>query len=175
MRAVVSRGPGPEGKHAGEQALSTSAPPCLSRRGIVDKPGGTGGYKRMLSGKSNDGPRWPRGQKFSLSLAGREAQEAYRTAVLSARGQSRGALDAALSAWAAPRQVEPPDGVLLGELLERPRGLSDLTGALEDAGASGAEIRAALARLIAAGLVDAAPARAAAVEEQPARRSWYGS
>ena len=126
----------------------------------------------MLSGKSNDGPRWPRGQKFSLSLAGREAQEAYRTAVLSARGQSRAALDAALSSWAAPRQVQPADGVILGELLERARGLQELTSALEDAGTSGTEVRVALARLIAAGLVDAVPARVA--PEEPVRR-WYGN
>ncbi len=125
----------------------------------------------MFSGKLNAGPRWPRGQKFSLSLAGREAQEAHRTAVLSARGQSRAALDAALSAWAAPRQVEPSDGVLLGELLERTRGLPDLTRSLEASGASGAEIRAALGRLVAAGLVEAIPARG---PEEPVRR-WYGS
>jgi hypothetical protein len=125
----------------------------------------------MFSGR-NEGPRWPRGQKFSLSLAGREAQGAYQTAVLAARGQSRAALDAALTAWAAPRQVEPADGVLLGELLDRARGLPDLTRALEDAGTSGAEVRTALARLIAAGLVDAAPARAA--PEEPVRR-WYGN
>lgn len=125
----------------------------------------------MLSGKSNDGPRWPRGQKFSLSLAGREAHQAYRTAVLSARGQSRTALESALAAWAAPRQVEPSDGVLLGELLENPRGLPDLTRSLEGAGVSGAEVRAALARLISATLVDAARARDA--EELP--RRWYGS
>lgn len=112
----------------------------------------------MLQAKPSDGARWPRGQKFTLSLAGREAHEAHRTAVLSARGLSRSALDAALSAWAAPRQVEPGDGVLLGELLERPRGLSDLSGALEDAGTSAAEVRAAIGRLVRAGLVDPVPA-----------------
>lgn len=111
----------------------------------------------MFADKPNDGPRWPRGQKFTLSLAGREAQEAHRTTVLSARGQSRLALDAALGAWAGPRQVQPGDGVLLAELLERPRGLPDLTRALEDAGTSGAEVRAAIARLVTAGLVEAVP------------------
>ncbi len=121
----------------------------------------------MFPGKLNDGPRWPRGQKFTLSLAGREAQEAYRSAVLSARGQSRAALDAALATWAEPRQVQPGDGVLLGELLERPRGLPDLTRALEDAGASGAEVRAALGRLVGAGLVEAIAPKPA---EEPAVR-----
>jgi hypothetical protein len=122
----------------------------------------------MFAGKLNDGPRWPRGQKFSLSLAGREAQEAYRTAVLSARGQSRATLDALLLAWAEPRAVQPGDGVILVELLERPRGLPDLTRSLEAAGRSGAEVRAAMGRLVAAALVDAAPARAP--EEAPAVR-----
>jgi hypothetical protein len=122
----------------------------------------------MFAGKVNDGPRWPRGQKFSLSLAGREAQEAYRTAVLSARGQSRAVLDATLGAWAEPRKVQPGDGVLLGELLERPRGLPDLTRALESAGSSGAEVRAAVGRLVSTGLVEAQPARP--VEEAPAVR-----
>lgn len=108
----------------------------------------------MLQAKPSDGPRWPRGQKFTLSLAGREAHEAHRAAVLSARGLSRSALDAALAAWAAPRQVDPGDGVLLGELLDKPRGLSDLTRAFENAGASAAEVRSAVARLVSSGLVD---------------------
>lgn len=115
----------------------------------------------MFADKSNDGPRWPRGQKFSPSLAGREAHEAHRRAVLEARGLSRSALDAALAAWAAPRQVQPGDGVVLGELLEKPRGLSDLSRALEEAGTTAAEVRAAVGRLVQAGLVDpvAAPSR----------------
>lgn len=111
----------------------------------------------MLQSKPVDGPRWPRGQKFTLSLAGREAHEAHRSAVLLARGLSRAALDAALAAWAAPRQVEPGDGVLLGELLEQARGLPDLTRALDSAGASASEVRSAVARLVSAGLVDLVP------------------
>ncbi len=111
----------------------------------------------MLQSKSGDAPRWPRGQKFTLSLAGREAHEAHRTAVQSARGLSRASLDAALAAWAAPRQVQPGDGVLLGEMLDQPRGLPDLTRALEGAGTSATEVRAAVARLVKAGLVDLVP------------------
>jgi hypothetical protein len=128
----------------------------------------------MLQSKSGDGPRWPRGQKFTQSLAGREAHEAHRAAVLSARGLSRAALDAALSAWAAPRQVEPGDGVLLGELRERPRGLPDLTRELEAAGTSASEVRAAIARLVSAGLVDLVPtARQAEDLRFPVR--WAGT
>jgi hypothetical protein len=120
--------------------------------------------------------RWPRGQKFSLSAAGREAHEAHRQAVLHARGVGRGALDAGLLAWAAPRQVEPGDGVLLGELLEKPRGLADLSRALEDAGTSAAEVRGAIDRLVGAGLVEPVPM--ASQEEQrptPAPMRWARS
>jgi len=114
----------------------------------------------MLQAKTADGPRWPRGQKFTLSAQGREAHEAHRQAVQQARGVGRGALDAALLAWAAPRKVEPGDGVLLGELLEQPRGLADLSRALDDAGHSAAEVRSAVGRLVAAGLVEPVVAQA---------------
>jgi len=120
----------------------------------------------MLQSKPDGGPRWPRGQKFTLSLAGREAHEAHRAAVQSARGLSRAALDAALAAWAEPRQVAPGDGVLLGELLEQPRGLPELARALDGAGTTASEVRAALARLVTAGLVDLVPT---ARQEEEAR------
>ncbi|ACL66887.1 conserved hypothetical protein [Anaeromyxobacter dehalogenans 2CP-1] len=107
--------------------------------------------------KPREGPRWARGQKFTLSLAGRDAEEAYRAAVLDARGAGRAVLDTALAAWASPRAVEPGDGVLLGELKGKPRGLSDLGHALEDAGIPGAEVRAALDRLVRAGLAELVP------------------
>jgi len=125
----------------------------------------------MLQGKTNDGPRWPRGQKFTLSATGREAHLAHRQAVQQARGVGRGALETALSAWAAPRQVEPGDGVLLGELLERPRGLADLSRSLEDAGHSPVEVRAAIDRLVVAGLVEPVAVQPPAPEEgvHPAR------
>lgn len=112
----------------------------------------------MQQGKNDAAPRWARGQKFTLSPAGREAEEAYRAAVLEARGAGRPALEAALAAWAAPHApVTFGDGVLLGELKAKPPGLSDLTRALEDAGIGAAEVRAALARLVSAGLVVLVP------------------
>jgi hypothetical protein len=108
----------------------------------------------MLQGKTPDGTRWPRGQKFTLSAAGVEADVAYRGAVLDARAMSRAALEGALAAWAAPRQVAAGDGVVLGELRTKPSGLADLARALEDAGTSAAEVRAAVDRLVKAGLLD---------------------
>ncbi len=118
----------------------------------------------MLLGKTSDGPRWPRGQKFTLSAGGRGAHEARNLAVQAARGVGRSALDAALLAWASPLQIQPGDGVLLGELLVKPLGLADLSRALEDAGLSAAEVRASIARLVGAGLVEPV---APAVEEVP--------
>jgi hypothetical protein len=132
----------------------------------------------MLQGKIDDGPRWPRGQKFVLSAAGRSAHEAHRAAVQEARGVGRAALDAALAAWSAPLQVEPSDGVLLAELRDKPRGLPELTRAVEDAGVSAAEVRGAIGRLVKAGLVEPVPlasqVAAAAPEPAPApfRSRW---
>jgi len=121
----------------------------------------------MLLEKPSEGPRWPRGQKFALSQGGRDAHEAHRAAVASARGLSRSALEAALAAWAEPRQVQPGDGVVLGELRDRPRGLPEVTRGLESAGSSAAEVRAALGRLVAAGLVDPVPTSRAGGDPAP--------
>jgi hypothetical protein len=109
----------------------------------------------MLLGKSsNDAKRWPRGQKFSVSLSGATAEEAYRAAVLGARASGRAALDAALSAWAGPLGVAPSDGVILAELAGKRLGVSALCEALEAAGIAPADVRAGIARLVAAGIVE---------------------
>ncbi len=129
----------------------------------------------MHQDKPTDGRRWPRGQKFSLSAAGREAHDAHRLAVQEARGVGRVALDAALAAWAGPRQVQAGDGVLLTELLEKPRGLSDLAHALEDAGTSAAEVRSAIDRLVSAGLVEAVPLASQQQPPAPAPVRWARS
>ncbi len=127
----------------------------------------------MQLGKDDAAPRWARGQKFTLSAAGRTAEEAYRAAVLEARGAGRSALEAALAAWAAPHPpVQPGDGVLLGELKAKPPGLTELARALEGAGIEAAEVRAALGRLVAAGLVELVPlaSQLAAAERPPVHR-----
>jgi hypothetical protein len=111
----------------------------------------------MLSSKPPDRKRWPRGQKFTLSVAGAEAEEAYRTAVLGSRSSGRSALDSALSAWATPRRVAPGDGVVLTELTGKRLGLTQLVDALEPTGIPPDEVRAAVARLVEAGIVEAVP------------------
>jgi hypothetical protein len=103
------------------------------------------------------GRRWPRGQKFSISSSGLPAEEAYRAAVLGARSAGRAALDAALDAWARPHGIRPGDGVVLGEIRRERRGLADLASALEGCGIEAREVREAVDRLVAAGLVDPVP------------------
>lgn len=122
----------------------------------------------MLLGKTG-GPRWARGQKFSLSTLGLEADAGYRAAVAGARGVGRAALDSALAGWAAPLGVAAQDGVVLGELREKPRGLPELTSALEDAGIPTSEVRLALDRLVKGGLVDLVPLASQRPPEQATR------
>jgi hypothetical protein len=111
----------------------------------------------MLSRKPSDARRWPRGQKFTLSTVGGDAQEAYRAAVLTARASGRAALETALSAWATPRQVAPGDGIIVAELSGKRLGLSDLCEALETSGIVPDEVRAGVARLVDAGIVEPVP------------------
>ena len=112
--------------------------------------------------KPRAGKRWPRGQKFALSDRGASAENAYREAVQAARAQGRAALDAAQRAWAMPLQVDPVDGVVLGELRGGKRSIADLARTLEDCGTSAAEVKSAIDRLAEAGLVEPVPTAIAA-------------
>lgn len=113
----------------------------------------------MLLGKPSTpgAKRWPRGQKFSLSSSGAAAEEAYRSAVLGSRSSGRATLDAALAAWAAPRGVQPSDGIILAELAGKRLGVAELSDALENAGIVPEDVRAGLSRLVAAGIVEPLP------------------
>jgi hypothetical protein len=108
----------------------------------------------MLFGKPPTGKRWPRGQKFTVSAVGAAAEEDYRAAVTSSRASGRAALDSALAAWAAPRGVAPADGVVLSQLSGKRLGLGDLCESLETAGIVPDEVRAAIGRLVEAGIVE---------------------
>ncbi len=101
--------------------------------------------------------RWPRGQKFTLSPAGEAAELAHRDAVNGARSSGRAALQTALAAWAEPLRVQLGDGVLLVELRGQKKGLNELSRALEDTGIEPAEVKAAVDRLVLAGLAQAVP------------------
>jgi len=101
--------------------------------------------------------RWPRGQKFTLSAAGLEAEVAYREAILAARSSGRHALQGALDAWAGPLRIKGADGVLLSELQGQKKGLAELCKSVEDAGIEPAEVKASLDRLVTAGLAEPLP------------------
>jgi hypothetical protein len=101
--------------------------------------------------------RWPRGQKFTLSAAGEAAELAHRDVVNGARSSGRAGLKAALDAWAGPLTVQAGDGVYLVELRGQKKGLNDLARALEDTGIEAAEVKAAVDRLVLAGLAQPVP------------------
>jgi hypothetical protein len=112
----------------------------------------------MLSSKAAEGrKRWARGQRFAVSASGTDAEAAYRNAVLGARSSGRSALEAALSAWATPRGLAPGDGVVLAELSGKRLNVPALCEALEPTGIVPDEVRAALGRLVDAGIVEAVP------------------
>jgi hypothetical protein len=112
----------------------------------------------VITGKpTDDRRRFARGQKFTLSAAGTEAETAYRGAVLAARSSGRAALEAALLAWAEPRRVAPGDGVILAELSGKRAGFGQLCEALETSGLAPDEIRAGVGRLLDAGIVELVP------------------
>jgi hypothetical protein len=117
----------------------------------------------LLGNRSTTSKRWPRGQKFMISPSGAAAEEAYRAAVLGARASGRPTLDAALAAWATPRSVTPADGVILTELSGKRLGVAELCDALEGAGIAPEEVRAGIARLVTAGIIEPVPLHPAGV------------
>jgi hypothetical protein len=105
-----------------------------------------------------EGTRWPRGQKFQLTALGREVEAGYQQVLQGARDAGgRTAFDEATKAFAAPLGIQPGDGAFLGELKAQPRTIVDLLELLEDGGATKAEVKAALDRLIAAKLAEPVP------------------
>jgi hypothetical protein len=105
------------------------------------------------------GARFPRGQKFQITQAGLEAEDRYQAALQASRERGgRAALDEATAAWASALGVTPGDAVYLTELRAGTRTISDLAESLESAGATKAEAKAAIERLIKAGLADPVPA-----------------
>lgn len=104
--------------------------------------------------RSRGGKRWPRGQKFLISPTGVVAETEYRDAVQRARAQGRSALESAQQGWSVPRGLDPVDGVVLGELRTGGKSIADVARALDDCGTTPAEVKAAIDRLAASGLIE---------------------
>jgi hypothetical protein len=104
--------------------------------------------------ETDRGARWPRSQKFSLSEQGTKAEQDYREVITAARNEEgRASFDAARKQWAGPLQVEPDDGMYLGELRSGPRTLDELWRALESCGATRTDLKSAIRRLSSVGLI----------------------
>ncbi len=102
-----------------------------------------------------EGTRWPRGQKFRLTALGQDVEARYQAVLLEARqAGGRAAFDEATKTFAAPLGIQPGDGTFLGELKAQPRSIVELMESLQDGGATKAEVKSALDRLIAAKLAE---------------------
>lgn len=102
-----------------------------------------------------EGTRWPRGQKFRLTALGQDAVAKYQDVLKGAReAGGRAAFDEATKAFAAPLGLQAGDGAFLSELKAQPRTIVDLMELLQDGGATKAEVKGVLDRLIAAKLVE---------------------
>src|SRR6267378_2820926 len=97
------------------------------------------GERNTVSGTDSGTPRtkWNRSQRFQLSPAGREAGLNYRQVIVAARTE-----------WAARLELEPTDGLYLGELLEAPRTIPEIAASLDGCGPQRSDVRAAIERLV---------------------------
>ena len=115
--------------------------------------------------------RFGRAQKFRLSAKGTEAVTAYAAVVEGSRpGGGRAQFDASRQAWSAPRGLTADDGLLLGEFREGDRTVAEVLRSLEGCGASPKELKAAIERLLACGMLE--PVAAPVVAAPPPRRYW---
>lgn len=124
-----------------------------------------------MSGEDVERTRFGRAQKFRLSAKGNEAVSAYTLMVEKARaGSGRAQFDAAREAWSAPRGLTSEDGLFLVEFGMGERTLPEVTRELEDC-ATGKEVKAAVERLLACGMLEPVPAPAPPPGPPP-RRYW---
>ena len=113
--------------------------------------------------QSTQGRRWPRGQRFTLSAPGVDAEAAYRAAVMDVRSLGRDALTQAEKRWADALGLSPADGIVMAEIRPGRRSLADLARALDACGTPAAQIRESVDRLVEKGLVEPLPLPGAAV------------
>ena len=109
------------------------------------------GERNTVSGTDSGTPRtkWNRSQRFQLSPAGREAGLNYRQVIVASRAEAgRKSFDVARTEWAARLELEPTDGLYLGELLEAPRTIPEIAASLDGCGPQRSDVRAAVERLV---------------------------
>jgi len=104
-----------------------------------------------VSGTDSGTPRtkWNRSQRFQLSPAGRQAELDYRQVIVASRAEAgRKSFDVARTGWAARLELEPTDGLYLGELLEAPRTIPEIAASLDGCGPQRSDVHAAVERLV---------------------------
>jgi hypothetical protein len=99
-----------------------------------------------------------RSVQLRLSASGREAVDAHRVMIEAARsGNGRAEFEAACTRWAAPRGLVLDDGVFLVAFADGPRTAQQITRDLAETGTRPTEVKDAVMRLIAKGMLERVP------------------
>ena len=115
--------------------------------------------------------RFGRAQKFRLSPRGAEAAAAYAEMIQQARsGSGRAQFDAARNGWSASLGLQAEDGLFLADFADGERTLAEASRSLEGCGTTAKEVKAAVERLLALGMVEPVPAPPEPVA--PPYRRW---
>jgi hypothetical protein len=102
--------------------------------------------------------RWPRSERFVLSVQGVAAEARYRAEIVTARSAGgRASFDAARSAWSESLRLNPDDGVYLGELRGGAATLAQIVEGVQVCGQSRTQAVDAMARLLDLGLIEPVP------------------
>jgi hypothetical protein len=116
--------------------------------------------------------RYGRTQKFRLSPKGLEAKVAYARMIEAAKeGTGRAQFDAARASWGTSLGLAPEDGLFLVEFGEGERTITEASRNLEGCGTTAKEVKAAVDRLLKAGMLEPVPAEAPA-PAPPSNRYW---
>lgn len=93
--------------------------------------------------------KWPRSQRFILSERGVDAEAAYRETIVASRASSgRAAFDEARSIWAREHDLQPDDGLYLGEVRGAAKSLDQVLAALRECDQSRPQAIEAMTRLL---------------------------
>jgi hypothetical protein len=123
------------------------------------------------SDEKDEAVRFGRSQKFRLTPKGSEAAGTYSSMIETARaGTGRTEFEAARLAWAGPRGLGAEDGLFLVEFGADGRTLKDATERLDGCGTPAKEVKAAVKRLLANGMIEPVPAPVEVAA--PPRRRW---
>ena len=117
--------------------------------------------------------KWPKGQRFQLSAAGREAGAQYRATITASRVEGgRASYDAANAEWAARLKVEAADHLYFGELQKAPRTIDEMVASLEGCGPVRADVKTAIDRLVKLQLLEPVVPPPAPLPQPPVPRRW---